>query len=1145
MPNITRWIGTILAALLLSQPKIIAQIQDDFFDGNFTQNPSWVGDTADFKITSSSAIPDEMKPALQLDAVDSDTSILILPNAILENTEWRFWVKLSFNTSANNFARVYLVSDQSDLKGPLNGYFIQIGGINDSLAFMRQQGNSLIKLFGSTLAYTGNTTNVLRIKVTHENSGLWKLFADVDGGSNYLLEGEGFDNNFTQTAYFGIFCKYTSSNATKFYWDDFYVNEIIIDTLPPLLNFVDIIPPGQLLIGFSEAVDLASSQMLNNYVVNQNVGNPISAVRDETEHSKVKLTFLNPFEPGINYTLNVSQIADLAGNILESDSHDFMISPMQEIPAFSVLINELMADVNPPPDSLPETDYLELYNTTSEAINLEQFTLQPKSSSNPIEFPAVIIEPDSFLIVVAPGDVTDFQAFGPVIGLSGFSLNNEGEVILRNAAGSLMHSVNYDESWYKDDTKKQGGWALEMIDPSQPCAGEINWQAAISSKHGTPGSRNSVDAMIYSNPTILQAITINDNSLLLSFNHWMDSVSLSNPLLYSVNDGIGMPSQAIVSDIAFDKVTLEFASNFEKNVVYQLTLLDSLSDCSERYIAAGAGISFVLPNQAEPFEIVFNEMMIDPDPPLGLPEFEFIELFNTSESYLEMKAWSLVVSSSSKAIPDLVIGPKEYIILTEAAAVNLLGLYGKAYGMSSLGLTNSGVSLKLINDAGSTMSAVTYDDTWYGDDVKAQGGWTLEQIDPYIPCSGKDNWTASIFSAGGTPGGLNSVDAENAVLPLIEKVIVSDSKLLDVYFSQIMDRISLLNLSAFEVDKGIGNPANITITDSTYQHIQLAFNDEFLTGIVYTLILETSITNCIGLEVLNGTEKTFGVAEAAVSQDVVINEILFNPAGAGVDFVEVYNRSLKIINLYELKLGAVKKDIFGQADTTYKNVSDEDILLFSGAYVLFTTDPDKVMEQYYTSNPDGFLRMGSFPSYSNESGMVVLANRWGRRLDVFEYNEDMQYPLLNSVEGVSLERINYDRPTGDLTNWHSASSEVGYATPAYQNSQFISTEESQDEVSLEPQIFSPNNDGRDDVLNIHYEFTVPGFTAIILIFDANGRQVRTLINHELLGSSGSFSWDGITDDNQKGSAGIYIIYFEAYDTNGTVKKYKKTAVLAF
>ena len=108
-----------------------AQVTDDFSDGNFTSQPAWSGDHSQFTISSSSAIPASMRPALKLNSESVDTSFLVLESNYLETAEWSFWIKLSFNTSANNFARVYLASDKFDLKGPLNGYFIQI--VDDNL----------------------------------------------------------------------------------------------------------------------------------------------------------------------------------------------------------------------------------------------------------------------------------------------------------------------------------------------------------------------------------------------------------------------------------------------------------------------------------------------------------------------------------------------------------------------------------------------------------------------------------------------------------------------------------------------------------------------------------------------------------------------------------------------------------------------------------------------------------------------------------------------------------------------------------------------------------------------------------------------------------------------------------------------------
>ena len=70
----------------------------------------------------------------------------------------------------------------------------------------------------------------------------------------------------------------------------------------------------------------------------------------------------------------------------------------------------------------------------------------------------------------------------------------------------------------------------------------------------------------------------------------------------------------------------------------------------------------------------------------------------------------------------------------------------------------------------------------------------------------------------------------------------------------------------------------------------------------------------------------------------------------------------------------------------------------------------------------------------------------------------------------------------------------------------------------------------------------------VQIYDSRGRLEKTLLRNELLATSGTFFWDGITDDPEgtgkmKARIGIYIIYFEAFDTKGNVKKYKKSCVV--
>jgi len=51
------------------------------------------------------------------------------------------------------------------------------------------------------------------------------------------------------------------------------------------------------------------------------------------------------------------------------------------------------------------------------------------------------------------------------------------------------------------------------------------------------------------------------------------------------------------------------------------------------------------------------------------------------------------------------------------------------------------------------------------------------------------------------------------------------------------------------------------------------------------------------------------------------------------------------------------------------------------------------------------------------------------------------------------------------------------------------------------------------------------------------------VNNEVIGTSGSFVWDGITDRGELARMGIYIVYFEVFDLDGNISGFKKTCVV--
>ena len=99
-------------------------------------------------------------------------------------------------------------------------------------------------------------------------------------------------------------------------------------------------------------------------------------------------------------------------------------------------------------------------------------------------------------------------------------------------------------------------------------------------------------------------------------------------------------------------------------------------------------------------------------------------------------------------------------------------------------------------------------------------------------------------------------------------------------------------------------------------------------------------------------------------------------------------------------------------------------------------------------------------------------------------------------------------------------------------------------IEVVPRVFSPDNDGHDDIATIQYAVTEPGYTANITIFDAAGRPVRNLVRNGTLGLKGYWNWDGLDDKGNKLPVGAYIIFTEIFNLQGKKDKFKNTVVLA-
>lgn len=636
-------------------------------------------------------------------------------------------------------------------------------------------------------------------------------------------------------------------------------------------------------------------------------------------------------------------------------------------------------------------------------------------------------------------------------------------------------------------------------------------------------------------PAVLSVTALNDFSVKVLFSESLGQSSAENTANYSVQ-GIGNPVTASrdLSNMAL--VTLTFSGGtFTQGVQYNLDIA-GVRDL-EGNTMAPATKTFVL-YTANAFDIVVNEIMADPDPAVGLPNAEYLELYNRTPYEINLGGWSLDIGGTVKILPDSAITPGGYMIITHENNATALSVNGPCIGLSSFSLTNTGATIKILNTLNNVIHAVSYSDQWYNNTVKDDGGWSLEQIDPANPCGGSANWRASVDSRGGTPGTINSINGSNPDngAPILIRASASrdSASCVKLFFNETMSGNSLTEVARYQVDYGRGNPALIKWT-ADYKSAVLYFPVPFYKDTIYTVTVIDSLFDCVGNKISANQTARFSIPVFPDSGDLVINEVLADPLEGGADFVEIYNRSGKVCDFADLLLLSLSDSV---------RICTENFLCMPGTYTVLTTKPDAVKNQYYTPNPYNFISMGSFISMNNDAGTVILTTITDTIIDAFSYTDDMHFPLLNSTDGVSLERISYDRPASDVTNWHSASEAVGFATPAYQNSQFMTGEGQEGSVSLEPEVFSPDNDGYNDVLNIYCKSDTPGKMINIVIYDAKGRQIKYLVRNQLMSNESVYTWDGITEGNQKANVGIYIVYVEMLGLDGKVEGFKKATVLA-
>ena len=874
---------------------------------------------------------------------------------------------------------------------------------------------------------------------------------------------------------------------------------------------------NEISIYFSEKLLQSNALALNHYEL---ILDGVKSYPDEIElldDSIVNLSFDAYFEAEAPYKLTVKNISDLFQNQLKSESITltFPVIPKRG----EIIINEIIADPTPTV-GLPDAEFIEIMNVSDKTQNLLHIKL--KDETGEFSLGERTLQPNEILILCHEDFAKEFEVFGTVQALKSFpSISNSGETLsLLSSNNEVIDEVHFNDSWYTEIEKKDGGWSIERILSFYDCKEADNWRAAISIIGGTPGKANSVknatpDTLL---PKINLVKQVSSNEILLGFNEEMDTVlsSISGALLLNESDGLIESFNWLSKDSLF----ITCSKSFEAGVLNQLEV-SGMVDCAGN-VMENKSVVFGDGKKPNYHEVIITEIMADPEPLVGLPEYEYLEIFNATDFLIDLNGCVLSDVTSTTTLSGY-IQPNQFKLLCSSTAA--ASFISEALIVNNFpSLNNSGERLTIWNEKGEIVYTVNYNDDWYKESDKSEGGYSLEMIDVDFPCGGEENWTASVNVSGGTPGNQNSIQntITDHIPPEIEQVYLLDSMHISIQFNEKMDSISLAN-ATYQISPFV-EIGNISVTTAfDFKEAVLSLKEELSVGQSYQIAVK-NMQDCSGNTAASFSTQQLIIPEKAEENDILLSEILFNPPVNGVDFIELYNNSEKFIDLKSSQLANGKGE----------KITFEDQVFMKPYGFLVLTEDVTSLKTNYPAVPDSVLLEFDLPSFNDDEGHVFLINSENDTVQFFEYDENMHNSLLNDYEGVSLERIDYNVDVNDVENWHSAAQSVGFATPGKTNSQWIGNHElSQNECFyVEPKVFSPDLDGVDDFVRLYYDCQNQGTISNIWIYDANGRLIRHLIKNESIATNGFFQWDGTKENGEKAPIGYYLIKIEAFDLDG-------------
>lgn len=256
---------------------------------------------------------------------------------------------------------------------------------------------------------------------------------------------------------------------------------------------------------------------------------------------------------------------------------------------------------------------------------------------------------------------------------------------------------------------------------------------------------------------------------------------------------------------------------------------------------------------------------------------------------------------------------------------------------------------------------------------------------------------------------------------------------------------------------------------------------------------------------------------------IVLNELMFADQGSG-EWMEWFNNFNADCSL-EIQL------INGN------DTANAGLVLKADQYLLMVEDSASMILNYpeILTNQCRIVEVDPWLSLNNYKDSLVITDLYKTVID------ELSYEVSSWDQGISMERVNSMITSNNPQNWGKSVDPRG-ATPGQINSITVTANTSRGTVTVDPNPFSPDQDGVDERCLITVDLDFYPQRLDVNIFDVTGHKIKTL--HQGQGRQNQvLIWDGTDNNYQLMPPGIYIIFINAESDDCSFQT-KLTVVLA-